>query len=67
MLALAGIDGLVARDEDDYVRIGARLASDPAWRAGLSERLRDAAAQLFDDPAPVLAFGDALERLVRDG
>jgi CRISPR-associated protein Csy1 len=67
MLALAGIDGLVAHDDDDYVRIAARLCTDAPWRVTHSARIRDAAARLFDDPVPVRAFGDALERLVRDG
>ncbi len=33
MLALMGVDELVARDTDDYVGIVARLCSDAAWRS----------------------------------
>ena len=67
MLGLAGLDELVARDEDDFVRIAARLGADPGFRMGLSVRTREAATKLFDDPAPARAFADALERIVRGG
>ena len=36
MLSLAGVDELIARDPDDYVRIAARLATDAQWRSALA-------------------------------
>jgi predicted O-linked N-acetylglucosamine transferase (SPINDLY family) len=65
MLHLAGLDDLVARDEDDYVRIAARLASDGEFRAAQARRAREGASKLFGDAIPVRALGEALERLVR--
>jgi CRISPR-associated protein Csy1 len=56
MLALMGVEELVARDADDYVRIVAALADDGERRAGLAQRIRDARARIFDDPAPVAAL-----------
>jgi len=64
MLALAGIAELVAHDETEYVAIAARLAADRAWRDALREQIREGHARLFDDTAPVRAFGDAIEALV---
>ncbi|MEO8751642.1 MAG: tetratricopeptide repeat protein [Casimicrobiaceae bacterium] len=60
MLRLMGIDELVARDADDYVRIVARLCSDEPWRAELSARIRDGHSRIFDDPAPSAAFAEFL-------
>jgi len=65
MLQLIGAGELVARDEDDYARIAARLATDPEYRAAEAERVREGAPRLFGDAAPVQALGDAIERLVR--
>ena len=56
MLAMMGVDELVARDVDDYVRIVARSRAMRACRAALAQRIRDAHARVFDDPAPVAAF-----------
>jgi CRISPR-associated protein Csy1 len=67
MLALEGVDELVARDADDYVRIAARLAADRDWRAELKSRIRAGHARVFDDIEPVHALGDVLHRLVRGG
>ena len=41
MLALAGLGDLIARDDDDYVRIAAHLASDRDFRVA-HERTRRA-------------------------
>jgi predicted O-linked N-acetylglucosamine transferase (SPINDLY family) len=67
MLSLAGIDDLVARDSDEFVRIAVRLATDREWRNDQSARIRAAATRFFADPAPVRGFADALEALVRAG
>ena len=65
MLALTGLDELVARDEDDYVRIASALASDRDSSGRSHARTRDAAAKVFDDALPVRALEDALSSLVR--
>ena len=67
MLSLAGVDELIARDPDDYVRLAARLAADARWRDELKARIQGGQAQVFGNPAPVRALGDALHRLVRGG
>ena len=56
MLRLAGLEELVARDEDEYVRLATRLASDRKWREKVSARVRAGAERLFDDRAPVAAL-----------
>jgi protein O-GlcNAc transferase len=65
MLALAGLGDHVARDDDDYVRIAAQLACERDFRDAQASRTREAAAALFGDASPVIAFADALARLVR--
>lgn len=62
MLEVIGAADLVAGDEDALVANAVRLAGDPPWRAGLSERMRDGAKALFDDAAPVAALAAALDR-----
>lgn len=64
MLALMGIDELVAADADGYVRIVAELASDPERRRSLAARIRAAHARIFDDRAPVAAFAQWLRERV---
>jgi len=63
MLRLAGADMLIARDGDDYIRIAARLATDPDWRAEATEIIRAGRSRIFDDEAPLRELGEALERL----
>jgi predicted O-linked N-acetylglucosamine transferase (SPINDLY family) len=46
MLSIAGLDDLIARDDDDYVRIASTLASNRAFQREVSARTRDAAAKL---------------------
>ena len=65
MLRLMGLEELIARDEDDYLAIALRLAGDPAWRAELAQRIAAGRSRVFDDPAPVAAFADAIDRQVR--
>ncbi|HSE12168.1 MAG TPA: tetratricopeptide repeat protein, partial [Rudaea sp.] len=48
MLTLAGAPELIARDDDDYVRIAAGLCADGPRRAALRERLRANADVLFE-------------------
>jgi len=54
--APGGLEELVARDEEDYVRLAIRLAADRNWRAAIGARVRAGAQRLFDDPAPVAAL-----------
>ncbi|MGZ3315252.1 MAG: O-linked N-acetylglucosamine transferase, SPINDLY family protein [Caulobacteraceae bacterium] len=58
-----GLDDLAAKSEDDYVRIAAALAADPARRAELRQTLRQRmAAAPMNDPK---AFGQALDAAYR--
>ena len=63
MLRAAGLEELVANDEDALVQRAARLTQDPgrlaALRGGMRERL--AASPLLDGPRFAAAFGAALE------
>jgi CRISPR-associated protein Csy1 len=60
MLRLMKIDELVARDEDDYVRIATTLIDDADFRRALAARILSARASIFDDPAPTAALADFL-------
>ena len=53
MLRLAGLPELVAKDEDDYLRIAGRLATDRTWRERIAERVLQGCGRIFDDPAPI--------------
>jgi CRISPR-associated protein Csy1 len=61
MLGLMELDGLVARDADDYVRLAIEVARDrgPDLRREIAGRR----AVLFDRPEPLAAFADALLRM----
>ena len=61
MLGILGLEELVARDRDDYVRIALRLGTDAAWRREISARIAARSGALFDQQAPVEAFADFLE------
>jgi CRISPR-associated protein Csy1 len=67
MLALAGLDDLVAANAEDYVRIAARVATDATWRDALRARMRDGRGRVFNDGAPVAALASTLEALVVSG
>jgi len=64
MLAAMGLSELVARDEDDYVRLATRLADDADYRADVAARIRAAQGAVFDTSAPVHAFAQCLRDLV---
>lgn len=61
MLRLIGMEELVARDGDDYVRLAARLCRDRPWRDGLSARIVARSGALFDQREPVEALEAFLE------
>ncbi|MBK6982619.1 MAG: tetratricopeptide repeat protein [Betaproteobacteria bacterium] len=67
MLRRLGLEALVAKDADDYVRIALRLGTDAAWRREIRAALEARAGALFDDTAPVEAFARALEDLAGRG
>jgi predicted O-linked N-acetylglucosamine transferase (SPINDLY family) len=48
-----GIPDLVAADTADYVRLAARLGTEPDYREQLRRRIREASGVLFDDVAVV--------------
>lgn len=60
MLALLGLDELIARDADDYVHIATRLAQDADWRASLSARIAAGKASLYQDHSVVQALAQFL-------
>jgi protein O-GlcNAc transferase len=60
MLRLMGLDELVARDADDYVRIAMRIAADASWKQELSSRIRKRVSAVFDDRRPIAALGEFL-------
>lgn len=53
ILRSAGLDELVARDEDSYVELAARLATDRDYRQAISEKMAANRHRVFDDPGPV--------------
>ena len=62
MLKLAGCEELIARDQDRYVELVRRVATDAAWRDQLAQRLTAGRSRIFDDPAPIAALADFLQR-----
>ena len=62
ILRLCGRPETIAEDEDQYVQLVVRLATDRAWRATLAADLQPAARALAADPAGVDALADLLQR-----
>ena len=56
MLKLIGMEKLIAKDIEDYLRIANRLCGDPPWRAQLSRQIRERCRRLFDDAEPIKAL-----------
>ena len=48
-----GIDGAVARDREEYVRLAVELANDPARRDELAAAITDHAGNLFGRAEPI--------------
>jgi predicted O-linked N-acetylglucosamine transferase (SPINDLY family) len=59
-----GLDALVAADDDGYVAIAVRLATDAAWRDALSRQLAARRDVLYRDPAPIAALARWIEAAV---
>jgi protein O-GlcNAc transferase len=57
---LMGLADCIARDMADYVAIALRLGTDPAWRATVSRRIRDASGVLYENADTVRALEDFL-------
>lgn len=65
ILKRIGLPELVAKDEQEYVSLAVRLATDKQYREAIKKRLDASRHLLFDDVAPVRALEDFLERLCR--
>jgi len=63
MLGEIGVPELIALDDDDYIAIAARAATQAPFREEVQAKIRDKRAKLFDDPAPVASLADALAAL----
>ncbi|HVF36122.1 MAG TPA: tetratricopeptide repeat protein, partial [Candidatus Saccharimonadia bacterium] len=64
MLRQLGLDQLVARDLDDYVRIAVGVGRDHALRQRLSATIRERKARLYRDDAVVAAMNDFLANVM---
>jgi len=49
MLTLLGLEELIARDRDEYVRIATRAAQDAGWRHSLAQRIASGKHALYGD------------------
>jgi CRISPR-associated protein Csy1 len=67
MLAIAGAEELIARDDVDYVRLATRLAGDRDFRRAMSERIRAGHPKLFDDRSPIDVLATTLTSLAARG
>ena len=63
MLALLGVEELIASTVDEYLALAKRVATDKAYRNALSKKILSNSARLFDDPAPTAALGEILKSL----
>lgn len=61
ILRSAGLDELVARDEDSYVELAARLATDTEYRQSIAEKMAANRHRVFDDPGPVASLAAFLK------
>jgi predicted O-linked N-acetylglucosamine transferase (SPINDLY family) len=60
MLVAMGLSETIARSQDDYIKIAARLGTDTAWRETIAAKVRERRGRLFDDRASVAALADFL-------
>jgi predicted O-linked N-acetylglucosamine transferase (SPINDLY family) len=61
ILKRMGLQELVARSEEDYIRLAARLACDSDYRASIRDLIGKSRSILFLDIVPVRAFEDFLQ------
>ena len=64
MLRMMGVEDTLATDDDTYVQVAARLATDSAWRDDVVMRMAAGASRLFDDAEPIVELADFLQRTV---
>ncbi len=64
MLTLMGLEELIAKDKEDYVRIAVKLGTDKAYRQATSEKIIANHDKVFDDPKPIDALQDFLRGAV---
>ena len=64
MLQVMGLNALIAETASDAVNIASRLLADTAWQRAISARIGQQRSRLFDDPAPVQALVDVLEKVL---
>jgi CRISPR-associated protein Csy1 len=62
MLTMMGLEELVARTEEEYVRKAVALANDGESNRRLRGLIAGRRAALFDRPEPIAAFEEALLR-----
>jgi protein O-GlcNAc transferase len=67
ILTMMGVTETIARSNDDYVSLAARLGTDPAWRRRIASAVVDRRSHLYDDEAPVRALEQLIESWVRAG
>ncbi len=67
LLRRMGLDELVARSDEDYVALAARLAQDGAYRESIRGRMRSSQHVLFADLSPIRALEAFLEQAARQG
>ncbi|KIL98466.1 TPR domain protein putative component of TonB system [Paramagnetospirillum magnetotacticum MS-1] len=61
ILRCAGLGELVAKDEDAYVDLAARLATDADYREIISKKMAENRSRVFNDPGPVQGLADFLK------
>lgn len=64
MLTLMGIEELIAKDKEDYVRIAVKLGTDKTYRQAMSEKILANHDKVFDDPKPIVALQDFIRDAV---
>lgn len=62
ILTMMGMDATIARDEDDYVAIAARLGKDRRFRRRMAKQVADRRHVIFGDEAPIRALEDFLTK-----
>jgi predicted O-linked N-acetylglucosamine transferase (SPINDLY family) len=60
MLRVMELDELIAKDQDDYVRIAVELGRSSDYRAGVRARIAERKHRLYDDHSVVRAFAERL-------
>jgi protein O-GlcNAc transferase len=63
MLSLMNLDELIARDNEDYIRIALRLGTEPEHRADISQRILARHESIFGDVRPIQALHTKLRAL----